>query len=40
MLRDFLAILDYLKYKWGPASVENIKSTTNDFFYILENFPE
>lgn len=38
--RDFLTILDYLKHKWDPASVENLKSITNDFFDILESFSE
>ena len=37
---DFSRILEYLEYRWGASSVEKFKSITNDFFDILESFPE
>jgi plasmid stabilization system protein ParE len=38
--QDFSRILEYLEYRWGFSSVEKFKSITNDFFDILESFPE
>lgn len=38
--QDFLKIQDYLITNWGDSSVVKFKNQVNDFFDILEIFPE